>query len=542
LVGTALGAAFDAALEKAKTLANGLEDPIKNFDALKEAGLLSSRSLEKQVDALLEAGRTGEAYARIQADLTSSFGDASAAKEYRDAVDNLNREWSRATVTLGAFVAGPLAEFLERLRVSAGGKPKDAAEAQFQRDQQQSLAETFIGVGGLVSAVGGAAALTPFAPAGLLTLGIGAGLIGTGKSIADSAAAKDEAALQETLNSIPKILVDLDRIEAAGKRDLQIQQLGNKAIIEKIRGNQELALLDEKRRVELEKIRALEQATPEARENVEAEFSQQLAILEENIIKNQRNLNVEVFKEAQTREQIERSIEGTLSLLGTQRGTYRDTLRTVQQIEESIAKAREEEARIGFEIDQARVAGSEEEANRLVDKQRTASQQTRAALLDGALKLTEAGESLRDNLRSAVVELTRVRSDPGGLNRFLTPQQRGAREQEDFRRLLPRFREAEQRARGLVPGLQGVGISGPTQGVNQAIRDFIKAVDTEFAAVQQVNQTRDAVREGNEALATINERLADATTRLADKDWVVSVNVVNQAGGSSTVNAINGLA
>jgi hypothetical protein len=544
LVGTALGTAFDTALQKAQSLAEGLENPIKNFDALKEAALLSSRGLEKQVEALIEAGRSGEAYALIQADLAASFDDASAAKEYRDAVDNLNREWSRATTTLATFVAGPLAEFLENLRVSAGGKPQDAKEQQLQRDQQQALAKTFTFVGTLTSVLGGAVALTPAAPAGIATVGVGATLTGIGRGISDAAAAKEAAALSEDLVALAaKAEASFQRIQAARQRDFEIQRLGNKAVIENIRGNEQLASSDQKRRIELEKIRALEQATPEAREAVEADFNQQLAVLEENRIKNQRDLNVEIFKEVQTRNAIQRSIESTEQLLGTQRGAYRDTLRTVQQIQESIAKAREEETRIGFEIDQARLAGREQEASRLVDQQRTAALQTRAALVEGAQALKEAAETARDNFRDAVLNLTKIRSDPGGLNRFLTPGRQRLRAEQDTAALLPLFRQAQQQFFELT-GQRAPEFRGPRTGVNDAIRDFIEVVKTEREAnlaVQNAKAAADLIKT-NQDLLEANRQLAVATTELAQKQWLVDVNVVNQAGGASTVNAVTSLA
>jgi hypothetical protein len=544
LVGTALGTAFDTALQKAQSLAEGLENPIKNFDALKEAALLSSRGLEKQVEALIEAGRSGEAYALIQADLAASFDDASAAKEYRDAVDNLNREWSRATTTLATFVAGPLAEFLENLRVSAGGKPQDAKEQQLQREQQQALAKTFTFVGTLTSVLGAAVALTPAAPAGIATVGVGATLTGIGRGISDAAAAKEAAALSEDLVALAaKAEASFQRIQAARQRDFEIQRLGNKAVIENIRGNEQLASSDQKRRIELEKIRALEQATPEAREAVEADFNQQLAVLEENRIKNQRDLNVEIFKEVQTRNAIQRSIESTEQLLGTQRGAYRDTLRTVQQIQESIAKAREEETRIGFEIDQARLAGREQEASRLVDQQRTAALQTRAALVEGAQALKEAAETARDNFRDAVLNLTKIRSDPGGLNRFLTPGRQRQRAEQDTAALLPLFRQAQEQFFKLT-GQRAPEFRGPREGVNEAIRDFINTVNAEREAnlaVQNARAATDLIKT-NRDLLEANIQLAVATAKLAEKQWLVDVNVVNQAGGASTVNAVTSLA
>lgn len=108
LVGTILGQAFDNAIDKAKTLAAALDDPIGSFDALKQGALLSSRAVEKQAEALINAGRTAEAYALIQQDLASRFGDAESAKELLKTTDDLNRRWSELSTVIGILTAGPL--------------------------------------------------------------------------------------------------------------------------------------------------------------------------------------------------------------------------------------------------------------------------------------------------------------------------------------------------------------------------------------------------------------------------------------------------
>lgn len=108
LVGTILGQAFDNAIDKAKTLAAALDDPIGSFDALKQGALLSSRAVEKQAEALINAGRTAEAYALIQQDLASRFGDAESAKELLKTTDELNRRWSELSTVIGILTAGPL--------------------------------------------------------------------------------------------------------------------------------------------------------------------------------------------------------------------------------------------------------------------------------------------------------------------------------------------------------------------------------------------------------------------------------------------------
>jgi hypothetical protein len=387
--------------------------------------------------------------------------------------------------------------------------------------------------------------------------------------------------------SLTREAVDLDNLRARGAKEPELTARREAGTIERFRLQEELKkqareenvlqqtrepiLQNQLKLIEAQTSGYERQALVLQRQLIDQEAAQQIALrpgesgrIEEKALVDRARITAQIAaldrdrlatteqQNAQakiTSEALDRQFKAAqgLAQIRTPGGVtiLRENAALVSNLLESVSATVDRQLEIEARIRAAQIRGgerSELEIAELGRNQVVAARESRNLIFDAATRLKEAGESLRDNLRSSIVELTRVRSDPSGLNRFLTPQQRSAREQEDFRRLLPQFREAEQRARQLVPGLLGVGISGPTADVNQAIRDFIKAVDTESAAVQQVNQTRDAIREGNEALVTVNQQLAEATKSLADKDWVVSVNVVNQAGGSSTVNAINGLA
>ena len=118
LIGTAVGAQFDEALNKLKTLGAALSDPIGQFDALRQASLLSSKGLERQAEGLIRVGRDAEAAALIQADLFARFGDTSAFKNLNTAFDDLSRTVSQLTVSTVSFVAGPLTDFLTKINAS----------------------------------------------------------------------------------------------------------------------------------------------------------------------------------------------------------------------------------------------------------------------------------------------------------------------------------------------------------------------------------------------------------------------------------------
>lgn len=537
IAGTALGAAFDTALQKAQTLAEGLENPIKNFGALQEAALLSSRSLERQAEALIASGRSGEAYALIQEDLAQTFGSATAASEYRDAVDQLNREWSKATTTLASFTAGPLAEFLKKLRLATGGTPVTTEERAIRSDQQVGLAKALIAAGSFIAPIGGTAALTGVGTApGLLTLGVGAGLIGAGSRIAGDI--DDPKTYQEIEASIAGAVAAATRLREEREKDLKIQELSLNATVESTRGNNLTTLELQKQRLEREKIRELEVSAdaPEAEQDrIKAQFNEQIAVTNEQILQAQQKIALESFKEFQTREQIIRSVRNTLQLLGTEQGQYRDTLGTIQQISDTIDAARRKEADIGFQIDQARVGGRDEEAARLVDQQLTASFETRQRFIEGARALKEAGESVRENLTNATQNLQNLKLSN---LRFLSPG-----EQRETLNQLQRDFVAATRERGFTPRITGTR--------DQVIREKQAFVDF----TRQETQLTKAIDQGNRALIEINTRLStefesltsvipnltEATASLAAKDWNVSINVVNNADGSRTVEAINGL-
>ena len=532
IVGTALGQAFDTALQKAQTLAVGLQDPIKNFDALKEAALLSSAPLEKQVQSLIDAGRTAEAYAIIQADLAQTFGSAEGAKEYQKAVDNLNREWSIATTRLANFVAGPLADFLQKISggaavVTGGITQNQTAQQAAQRPLARAdLAAGLTRAGSVLTLLGltGAASGIGAVP-GLGAAALGTGLVAGGQALG----AQDDKAQRDAIFASIAALKERAR---ARKLDLDIQKLSNQETLASIRGNEVEAATLKKRTAELERQRALQTNQPLVDvQRIDADIIKADA----ERLKAQQSLDKSLFDEFQKRQQIERSIANATQLLGTQQGVQRDALQTIQQITASITEARQKEAAIGFQIDQARVGGREEEARVLVEQQRTAAAETRQKFFEGALALRDAGESIRKNLTESVQSLQSLRLQN---LQFLSPSQRA----DTLRQLEADVKQAAKE-RGFMPRFTGSRQEQLAQ----------KAAFVDFARQERALQK--AISQGNEALIKVNEALstqftdlngqlaanAAATAALAQKEWVVSVNVVNQAGGSSTVNTLNGL-
>lgn len=530
IVGTALGAAFDTALQKAQALAQGLDDPIKNFDALREAALLSSKGVEKNAEALIAAGREEEAAALIRNDLLKTFGTPEGAAEFTAATDELNRAWTQATVSLTAFVSGPLGRFLKGISLFLGGGAAGAAAADVARareiaasspEKQRQLEALVRRRGGTLNAEGNIAG-APSVPIFREYLKLNGELTQEQKNqkeVEDAlAVGRDRAVLLNRIN--------LDLIEASA------------------RGNELQAIALQKQAVEQEriaKLNALGAKTPQATKDlINEEARRKVLELDERATKIQQERDAVLFQELQKRQQIERSAANTLELLSAENTQYRDTLRTVQQINTSIQEARQREQQLGFQIDQARQGGREEDALRLVAEQRTAAAETRLKLFEGALALKEAGEKLRKDLTAAVLDFTKIRSDPQGLNRFLSGEQRARRAEQDFQLLLPQFRQAQGRFQELT-GQRAPEFRGTATGVNEAIRGFIESTNREFEARQNLIGVQRSLTEVNSELININTQLRDATLQLANKNWVVNVDPASAAGPATSINAVNGL-
>jgi hypothetical protein len=564
IAGTAIGAQLDLFIEKSKLLGRALASPITSFTEIQQASLLSSSGLERQIESLIAVGRSAEAAALIQQDLATRYSATTLAQvtESKKQEDAANRSFTQTTTTFGAFVAELGAKVQEagrRIiepgfgifnpeRLSApsdesGSTSSTTTATRIEQERSALLSQQF----NLITAqVQGYEDLALQAQKDIslrqqrldienLIAAKGA----TGDSVKQ---AEIEAEIQDRINkgTLERFNIDERSLQLAKNKNKENQKalLLQAAAAESLRGNRLAAIGIEATQIKNNAVNTKESSSVTAAK---------LANLDIRRVAVQQDIQKAAFSEFQAREQISSSIENTLQLLGTEQGQYRDTLGTIQQISATLDAARRKEAEIGFQIDQARVGGRDEEASRLVDRQRTAALETRKLLTESAFELTKAGESLkeasivaRDNLRAAVLEFTRTRSDEQGLNRFLSPQQQQKRAEQDLKLLLPSFREAQSRFTSLT-GAKAQEFTGPTADVNAAVRDFIAAVDRESQAGRDLNKARENLEQTNKALVEVNTKLTEATAALAAKEWLVSVNVVNNANGSSTVDAVNGL-
>ena len=526
IVGTIVGDAFDEALNKGKALAAALDNPIGKFSELQQAALLSSSAVEKNIAALIEQGRNAEAAALIQLDLAQRYGDTSELDGLRSAYDELGRSFNQLSVITAKYVAGPLTEFINKLASS------------FQAISSRSLFEERLN--GAPREVEAEARARVRSAAGELS---GSGL--STAEVANKAYQAGLVLLDQRLGKTQDVLAAEQALATAKQRQNKLDSLTTQQIQAQVQGYDLLNLQIEKQRIETQKLQDLQAAPAEKAGGINRKALEDTVKVEaqiNNLLQDraaQRGL--EAAQDKLKSQSIAEQIAATQALAKAERGVARETLATTQAIQLGINEARRREQEIGAQIDAARQRGGdagEQDASRLVEQQRIAANETRLELEKGALALTEAGLQLRDNLRNAVVEFTRIRSDPQGLNRFLNPQQREERAQRDFQLLIPQFREAQGRFRQLT-GADAPDFTGSFAGVNESIRDFINAVQTEREAGRNLAGTQQALATNLDAYNTTIADLTAVTRTLTDKNWLVNV-AVSGAQSAISGDVLNG--
>lgn len=250
LLGTAVGAQFDLASQKAGTLAAALKDPIGKFSELQQAGLLSSKGLERQVEALISTGRAAEAAALIQQDLANTYGRLGNAKALADESDRLGRSWSQLTITLADLVVSPVAGLLKQTSDGLSGfaaailqvrnvLPGSGNKPSSQGFDFGSAAQEFL----LTSALpGGTGPLANLLGVGGRAFGSIAKAFGAGKDKQDSPQVQAAVAAQKELTRLTQ---QQAVAEASGNRVLAV---GIQLISARLKLQQDLAALSEEER------------------------------------------------------------------------------------------------------------------------------------------------------------------------------------------------------------------------------------------------------------------------------------------------------
>jgi hypothetical protein len=520
LVGTAVGAQFDAIIQKAGLLGQALSNPIKNFDALQQGALLSSKGLERQVESLIAVGRESEAAALIQQDLAASYGGLEAAKRLADEQDRLNRSWSELSINLAQLALTPIAD-----------SAADAASALRGLNEAVSLlARIPTPSGGGGGLLGGAARVVGN------TLNPASGILG-GLGAAARFLFPPRAAAPTTTP---------ETTAAEGRRS-SLLSAQFKLITAQVQGYKDLALAAEKQ-VSLEReaediarLRARNAGQPEI-EARQAQGTQERFEIAERTAQLQRDTAAKALKDEQDRTKaanetavayqlisaesalqlsaIREQISNAQALAAAPAGPVRDTLSLRQQATGAISEARRRELQLGAEIGAARLRGDEEGAARLVEQQKAAAEQTKLSLITGATALKDAGAKLLEDAQNTARSLQGNRE---ANLRFQTP--------DEQRRTLQLLDE-EVRAEVQRRGLRSVTFrGGSTEQQVQEKRAFVEFGREEQRLTKQAESISKAITLANKPLVDSTDLLgaqldtvAQVVADLVRKDWTVFVN------------------
>jgi len=418
IVGTAIGAAFDEMLAKGKVLALGLDDPIAQFEALKEASLFSNLGVEKNVGALIKGGRTEEAKLIAQDDLTKRFGDTASLDAYIKSQDELNRAWAEASIAVAQFTSGPLAAFLADLAKGLGGGSENAERVRVNTGLQD------LGPKGTEDFV-------KFARKRGVRLDdkgtLDNGLFGDPDNLRKGFEAR-KAFVQSRGFVDPEIKRQQEveaQIRNARQQYLKQEQRRLKINALSISGNklgaidEQIDVVNEDRRSKIASLART--ASPVEKENINRQADGEIAKLSAEKLKIQNDLNQALANEAIIRQGIARQIAASVanqgaalaradaganpgnSVLAARAGRAEgDAFKAQNQSGINAAKDNESQLR-----NQLRFEPDTSKQTELVDKIRTAAEATKLAYI-------EAGTALAEKIGAAAASLTGMRDSLRG--------------------------------------------------------------------------------------------------------------------------------
>jgi hypothetical protein len=122
VVTSAIGTLVDQFVTGVLTMGASVNDLIGNFEALKTAMVFVSKEQEHEIKLLIDSGRVQQAANEIQARLIDIVGSdgLQALSEAGRASDELSRTWGEFSLQMQAFVAGPLAAFINQINKTLG--------------------------------------------------------------------------------------------------------------------------------------------------------------------------------------------------------------------------------------------------------------------------------------------------------------------------------------------------------------------------------------------------------------------------------------
>jgi hypothetical protein len=530
LIGTAVGAQFDAIVAKALTLGRALDDPIASFGALQESALLSSKGLERQIQGLIAVGREAEAAALIQQDLANSYGGLEAARRLADEQDRLGRSWAQFSVALGQVALGPiadsaqdaaivltrLADVLDRiskvtppaiLRIAAGGVR--AASSAIT-----PVSSLVTGVADFVRSRRGAPQTesTAAPPEVTASEDLRKQLLSEQYRLIDAQVQgyKDLVLQREKEISLTREAIDLENLRAKKATEPELEDRRNQGSQERYKIDQQIAQLDKQRTADVEKRTRQEQAA-------------QLISSTNSALQSQA---------------IERQIAAAQELGSVEVGAARDALSLRQQVTEQISAAQDRVVQLGGEISAARIEGDEPRARALIAEQQNAAGQVELAIVRGATALNDASKELRSAGADLRIEAVTIGKNLQSLRvanfQFLSPAEQ---------------RRAFETAKAAA-GVSNLKFAG-TGTLEERTRNLQRVGDfrsQERQLIEQADKAAQAFTLGTQPLVASNSELGSnilklqtVVDNLVSKNWNVAVNVQGASGAQIVGDVVGAL-
>ena len=539
LVGTLIGQTAD----KFGELAKALQDPIKNFDALIQGANLSGKGIEELAKVLIDLGRTSEANALIQADLSRTIDPVGILK-VAAANDSFARTVGDVQERIGFLLAGPATQFIswidqiiQRAVNLPGGRPTEQS-ALATRGQGTAL-----GVGGVLLGAAGLAA-APFTGGASIPLALGGAGLATagGAQIAAADFQQQQIAESAAIENLQGKILAIEERRIRVQRDISDAVSAGRSNTEaELRLQDRLLQLDAQR----EQAKAAFQAAPldETGASVRALRSQLAAI---DIQKRaavdaeaqrkralQATASLEAAQNQLALQSVSERIAAARQLATVEQGVVRSTIEQALSIKNSIAEARRREQDIGAQITAARQVGDESGAARLVGQQQVAAQETKLRIIEGATALRDAGAQLRKDAENARNQLQNLRVSNF---KFLSPEE----QKRAFDRAFSAAKGEADRA-GVVFRTTGTleERTRDLQGFADFRREERRLTDQAKTIESAINVASAPVVDSAFALTTSLDKLNTAVESLSTKNWAVQVNVTADGTSQATGDVVN---
>lgn len=491
--GSLLGTSIGAQADRAGEIGKALDAPIAKFQELKDAGALSSRSLEKSVEALINAGRYGEAEAKIREDLAKRGLDASTSKRVAEEADAMKRAFSDLGLSIGLVVQGPLTNLIKgmnnlllpgrvagQVRAVRGGLSEGDRRA-FDADRERLKAEG------------------------------GQNIIEINQQLIEKYANKTKEA-QEAANGLA----------GATAKDNALLSAKYRLIDASVQGQTRLALVRERELALAEREQAL-RGDPNNALQINQDSAQRVYEINQRIAEFDQQQSAANEARAKTSQitlgALQRQIDAERQLATVAEGPVKQFMRQKIAVEQAISAGEDRVRELGVRIEAARAVGTDvasPEFQSLVDEQKAAQKEVELIRAKGNNELLQAGAQFRNQMQEA---------------------------SDNLRQAGDRVRSSVLGLRGALEGSFDLLTTTRQQDLLTAARqDLDKAVRAGFFDTQRVQALPEtqllsaasgarSVLDANNELINSNALLTRAVENLESKDWNVYVNV---PGGTAT--------